>query len=410
MPRTVSPAPVPDTTDVPITWVPLAELRPHSRNDGRHPAEELAHLKQSLQEHGVYRNVVIAADGTILAGHGVVQAAQALGHTQILARRMPYGPNDPQALKILVGDNHIARLRMQDDAALVAVLQDLAEHDPLALLGTGFDEEALEALVAAQGLGNGTEDDNAGRDAEPQIDRAEELRDAWGVEAGQLWSCGPHRVLCGDCTDQAVVERLMHGRTVMTCLADPPYNVGLSYGETVDDARPVSEYAAWNRAWFHLARHYTAHAIVITPGMVSVPLWLCEVERTHYLLAWTKANNNSRNYIGVTSGFQCWEPILVYGKAHTTILRDWYDCPIGHQADAEGHPCPKPLRLWQVLLADFSEEADVVYDPFLGAGTTLIACENLQRICYGCELDPGYVAVTLQRWADVTGQQPERMA
>jgi hypothetical protein len=127
--------------------VALADLRPHPRNDGHHPPDELDHLKQSLTEHGVYRNVVIAQDGTLLAGHGVALAAQQLGHTDILARRMPYGPDDPQALKILVGDNHIARLRQQDDAALVMLLQDLTQHDPLALLGTGFDEAALEALV-----------------------------------------------------------------------------------------------------------------------------------------------------------------------------------------------------------------------------------------------------------------------
>src|SRR5262245_61822144 len=147
---------------LPLELVALTDVHSHPRNDGLHPPDELAHLKQSLQEHGVYRNVVIAEDGTILAGHGVVEAALQLGHTHILARRMPYGPDSDAALKILVGDNHIARLRMQDDAALVALLQDLSADDPLALLGTGFDAEALEALVQEQGLesngsGAGTE-------------------------------------------------------------------------------------------------------------------------------------------------------------------------------------------------------------------------------------------------------------
>jgi hypothetical protein len=168
MPRTAPPALGPDTTDVPIVWVALDTLRPHPRNDGRHPPEELAHLKHSLQEHGIYRNVVLANDGTILAGTGVVKAAQELGRTHMLARCMPYGPDDPRALKILIGDNHIARLRMQDDAALVAVLQDLADHGPLALLGTGFDEDALEALVAAQGLAIGTIPEPAPQ-AEPRL-------------------------------------------------------------------------------------------------------------------------------------------------------------------------------------------------------------------------------------------------
>src|SRR4030095_12310960 len=132
------------------------------------------------------------------------------------ARRMPYGPHDPQALQILVGDNHIARLREQDDAALVALLEDLSRDDPLALLGTGFDEAALDALIAEQALVNGTGGGDAGRDAEPQVDRAGglgegggELREEWGVELGQLWACGKHRIICGDCTEKAVVEQLL---------------------------------------------------------------------------------------------------------------------------------------------------------------------------------------------------------
>ena len=88
-------------------------------------------------------------------------------------------------MQVLVGDNHIARLREQNDAQLVALFQELRDHDPLVLLGTGFDAEALAALAEAQGLGNGDGwGGEAGRDVEPQIDRAEELREQWGVELG----------------------------------------------------------------------------------------------------------------------------------------------------------------------------------------------------------------------------------
>ena len=134
--RLYAPVPQDDLTTT-LELLPLATLRPHPRNDGEHPPDEIAHLKASLAEHGVYRNVVVAQDGTILAGHGVVQAAQELGHTHIAGKRLAYGPDDPRALKVLVGDNHIARLRLQDDAALVALLEELGREDPLALLGTG---------------------------------------------------------------------------------------------------------------------------------------------------------------------------------------------------------------------------------------------------------------------------------
>jgi ParB family chromosome partitioning protein len=152
MPRKpVVPVPQDDLTTT-LELLPLADLRPHPRNDGQHPPEELAHLKQSLTEHGVYRNVVVAQDGTILAGHGVVQAAYELGQTHIAGKRMPYGPDDLRALKLLAGDNHIARLRLQDDALLVALLEELSAENPLALLGTGFDEAALSAFLEQAGL------------------------------------------------------------------------------------------------------------------------------------------------------------------------------------------------------------------------------------------------------------------
>src|SRR5262245_38927172 len=127
MPKSRS-APVPpvDTPPevVPIVWVALARIRPHPRNDGVHSSEELEHLRYSLREHGVYRNVVLANDDTCLAGHGVVEAARMEGHTHILARCMAYGPDDPQAIKLLVGDNHIARLRTRDDILLAGMLDD----------------------------------------------------------------------------------------------------------------------------------------------------------------------------------------------------------------------------------------------------------------------------------------------
>lgn len=157
MPRKAAVPVSQDDLTTTLEWLPLADLHPHPRNDGQHPPDELAHLKASLAEHGVYRNVVVAQDGTILAGHGVVQAARELGHTHIAGKRLPYGPDEPQALKVLVGDNHIARLRIQDDAMLATLLLDLYQDDPLALLGTGFDEAAFQALVTAQQDGPGVQ-------------------------------------------------------------------------------------------------------------------------------------------------------------------------------------------------------------------------------------------------------------
>jgi DNA modification methylase len=447
MPRPAPPTLVPETIEVPIVWIPLATLRPHPRNDGHHPPEELAHLKQSLTEHGVYRNVVIADDGTILAGHGVVQAAQELGHTQILARRMAYGPDDPQALKILVGDNHIARLRMQDDAALVTLLQDLAQHDPLALLGTGFDAHALEALVAEQGLGHGTENGNAGRDAEPQIDRAEELREQWGVEEGQVWVCGSHRVICGDCTDTAVVERLITSIVVDLVVTSPPYAVGKAY----EKDRPFAAHLALLRGMADqclavlkpggfLVTNFAeiapqSHAGPLTGSdrqclyLISKDYWdIFHVERQCDLYAqrvWYKPFNRLQQpfwtYHTSIPHHQEWEHVWTWrvpGGDDDTVY-EW-DVSVRavwatHQEPTDDRPLTRHVAAFPVGIPErcvraHSATGMTVYDPFLGSGTTLIACDNLGRVCYGCELDPSSVAVTLQRWADVTGKPPVRLA
>ena len=254
MPRKASVAPPPqDDLDATLERVALADVRPHPRNYQTHPDEEIQHLMQSLTMHGVYRNVVIARDGTLLAGHGVVEAARRLGYTSLTMKRLALDPHEPRALQILVGDNEIARLAIKHEDALAALLQELSQDDPLALLGTGFDEEALAALAEAQGLGNGL-GEAAGRDVEPQIDRAEELREQWGVDGGQLWALGPHRLVCGDCTDKTVIERLMDGKHALLCHADPPYGMGKEVEGIANDNLYASKLDAFQMRWWQACR------------------------------------------------------------------------------------------------------------------------------------------------------------
>lgn len=125
--------------------VALADLRAHPENYRLHPEDQLAHLERSLQEHGLYRNVVVAREGTILAGHGVVEAARRIGWEEIDVMRLDLDPDDPSARKILTGDNELSRLAETDDRLLAEHLKALAEMDEL--LGTGFDEQMLANLV-----------------------------------------------------------------------------------------------------------------------------------------------------------------------------------------------------------------------------------------------------------------------
>lgn len=141
------PKPETEPADFAAETVPLDSLRPHPRNYCRHPEDQLAHLAQSLREHGVYRNVVVARDGTILAGHGVVQAARMLGLDAIPVCRLALDPDEPRALKVLAGDNEIRHLAEADDRALSELLKQIKDEDPAGLLGTGYDEMMLANLV-----------------------------------------------------------------------------------------------------------------------------------------------------------------------------------------------------------------------------------------------------------------------
>ena len=129
------------------TLVSVSELRRHPRNYRQHPPGQLEHLVKSIKEHGFYRNVVVANDGTILAGHGVVEAAEILGMAELPVIQLAVGPEDPQALKILTGDNELSRVAGIDDRLLADILRDVKDAGGDGLHGTGYDEQMLANLV-----------------------------------------------------------------------------------------------------------------------------------------------------------------------------------------------------------------------------------------------------------------------
>lgn len=128
--------------------VAVDELKVHPRNYREHPEDQLAHLGESIKRHGFYRNAVIARDGTILAGHGTVEAAKKLGMKRIPVVRLDVAPDSKAALKVLTGDNQIAQLAESDDRQLSELLKEISS-DTTGLLGTGFDERMLANLVYA---------------------------------------------------------------------------------------------------------------------------------------------------------------------------------------------------------------------------------------------------------------------
>ena len=151
VPPRVSVLPLPKRSKPPEPYttetVAIADLRPHPRNYKAHPEDQLAHIAESLKQFGVYRNVVVAKDGTILAGHGVVEAAKLVGFTTLPVKRMKLAADDPRAMKILALDNEVGKFGETDDRKLSEILREIRDQDAVGLLGTGYDDQSLAAFL-----------------------------------------------------------------------------------------------------------------------------------------------------------------------------------------------------------------------------------------------------------------------
>jgi hypothetical protein len=130
-----------------LETVSIADLKPHPKNYRTHPQDQIDHLVASIEKHGMYRNVVIADDNTILAGHGVVEAARQSDIDEIPVHRVNVAPDDVRALEILAGDNEVDHLAHVDDRALTGILKEISDYDPSELLGTGYDQMMLANLA-----------------------------------------------------------------------------------------------------------------------------------------------------------------------------------------------------------------------------------------------------------------------
>ncbi len=194
----------------------------------------------------------------------------------------------------------------------------------------------------------------------------------------------------GDCRE--ILPELPSADLVLT---DPPYNVGKNYG-LHNDSMEQHEYISWCSEWFSILKEKSP-CIVITVGITNLPMWLIDIERTHKIIAWVKENQCSRNYIGKTSGFNIWEPVLVYGSSKKCVPRDSFNIPIGLQSNIGDHPCPKPPRAWEWLLNNFTDHGDTVLDPFLGSGTTTYCAKKLGRKSIGIEINEKYCEIAAKR-------------
>lgn len=403
----------------------IAQLKADPKNRRKHNERNIGMIVNSLQQVGAARSIVIDEDDNILAGNGTVEAAQLAGierlkiveadGEEIVAVRRR-GLTDEQKRRLAILDNRSAELADWNIDQLLADVDAGLDFDGI------FGKAELEELLKDVRAGDA--------DAEPQIDKAAELQEKWQTATGQLWACGEHRIICGDCTDKAVVDRLMGGEKAQLCITDPPY--GVSYADKniflnnldkgnkiqtniVNDHQSKEEtQALWKSAFYEMNKVLDPGAVVycfMPQGgdqmMMMMMMMGAGIEPRHELI-WLKNNH----VLGRVDYAYKHEPILYawkdgghkfYGDFQTSILE------FPKPAVSDLHPTMKPVELIARLMNNSSVVGGVVYDPFSGSGTAIIACQNLGRRCRAVEISPAYVAVSLQRFQDAFGITPELM-
>jgi DNA modification methylase len=323
-----------------------------------------------------------------------------------------------------LADNRLAELGGGWDLDMLAAEMDALGEVEIDVGELGFDESFLSLMELP-------ETDNA-VDAEAQIDKAEELRVKWGVETGQLWQLGEHRLICGDCTDRAVVERVMQNERAAITFTSPPYNAGVSaklsgntsiddnlYKNEYNDNKPQIEYLELLQNFTSqslLASEYVFVNIQFLSGnkrafvdylnvfrdqLADIAIW----DKVHAAPAAAQRVMDSR-----------FEFVLIFSeKANRAIgTREFRGMvhnvytgnPQRHNDYAGSHAATFPVDFPEHFINTFTNDNELIFEPFCGTGTTLIACERLGRKCRAVEISPAYCAVAIQRWVDVTGKEP----
>lgn len=400
-----------------LTWTTekrkLRDLKPQADNPRQIGKAQAARLSASLEEFDQFDTIAVGPGGEVYNGHQrvAVWTAEKGGDYEVDVRVASRALTHDEWRKLTALAHTGATGDWDWDA--------LASWDAGELQAWGFDEGTLSRWndnAANLALMLEAEAEAPPEDPGAQIDRAEELREKWGVELGQLWRLGEHRLICGDCTDPEVVAWVMGGDSPMLMVTDQPYGVGYDptwradAGVNKSDGKmglvENDDRADWSEAW----RRFLGNVVYLWHDAkrakeAQESLESCGFSVVNQIV-WVK------DRFALSRGDYHWrhESCLYAVRNGANHLwsgaRDQSTVWEIRRADdaGHGHGTQKPLECMERPIRN--HEGDV-YEPFCGSGTTIIAAERQKRRCYAIEIEPKYVAVTLQRWADMTGGTPE---
>lgn len=384
----------------------VEELIPYARNARTHSSAQITQIAASIKEFGFLAPIVIAEDNTILCGHGRFYAAQKLGLKKIPCVKESH-LTEAQKRAYIIADNKLSINAGWDDELLAVELSDL-QGEGVDLSITGFDEKELADLF----------DDKSKSDVEDDgYDLSAALEKAAFVQRGDIWTVGRHRLMCGDATSADDVAALMGGKRANLLLTDPPYGVSFksSSGLTIqNDSIKDEDFYCFLKSAFSAAvdcLEKGAAAYIFHADTEGLNFRRAFVDAGFHLVGcciWVKDS-----LVLGRSDYQWQHEPVLYGFLQNG-KHSWYSdrkqTTIWNFAKPKknaNHPTSKPLDLLSYPIQNSSQENAIVLDTFGGSGSTLMACELTNRICYTMELDEKYASVILRRYVDDTGRSDD---
>ena len=386
---------------VKVQEVAVSLLKPYEQNAKIHGKEQIEKIKASIEEFGFLTPCLIDKDYNLIAGHGRVMAASEAGMETVPCVFIE-GLSEAQRRAYILADNRLGELGEWNMDIVNDELVALNDMDFDVSL-TGFDLPEEETTVEAE------EDDYDESTAEARC------------KLGDLWQLGNHRLICGDSTDVDVIDRLMGGAEADMVFTDPPYNIASdSKNFAADCSKSMQDLS--NAEWDKDFNILDALGSLFTVLSDNVSVYICT---SHFLAGqiweWMKGWANHYSYCvwskpnpmpSLTKRHWTWNTELIcYGTRgkHTFnfpeeghALSTW---TITKRNGNTGHPTEKPVEVPAMAVSHSSKQNDIVVDLFGGSGSTLIACEQLNRKCFMCELDPHYCDVIITRWETLTGRE-----
>ena len=393
-------------TTTQMELVPTDKLIPYVNNARTHSAEQVNKLRASLREFGFINPVIVDKDLNVIAGHGRILAAKEEKIPEVPCVYVDY-LTEAQKKAYILADNRMALDAGWDEELLRVEIEALqAEAFDVSL--TGFDEKEISDLFKDSD-GTGAEDDD--------FDLSAALEQAAFVEQGDVWTVGRHRLMCGDATITEDVQKLMDGKKANLILTDPPYGVSF---QSADGLSIQNDSIKGEEFYQFLLAAMQNMVSVLEPGGAAY-VFHADTEGLNFRRAFVDAGLHLagcciwvKNSLVLGRSDYQWqhEPVL-YGflkngkhswysdRKQTTIWN--FDKPKRNK----NHPTSKPLDLLAYPIGNSTQANAIVLDTFGGSGSTLMACEQTNRICYTMELDPKYASVILRRYVEDGGNPDE---